>query len=72
MSEVPRDENGRIASPCVRLCCLDDNDICLGCFRTVVEITRWGEATDTERESVLAAARTRRKHHLQRYPLAPH
>lgn len=31
----------RIDSPCVRKCCLDDKDICLGCFRSLIEITNW-------------------------------
>ncbi|WP_156302871.1 DUF1289 domain-containing protein, partial [Methylogaea oryzae] len=25
--------------PCVRNCCLDSTDICLGCFRALAEIT---------------------------------
>ncbi len=28
-------------SPCVRHCCLDDKDICIGCGRTLDEICRW-------------------------------
>lgn len=71
MSNDTRDENGRIASPCVRICCLDDDNVCLGCFRAVEEITRWGEASDAERQAILVAARARRQRHHQRYPLAP-
>ncbi len=29
------------ASPCISICTLDDNDVCLGCRRTLTEITHW-------------------------------
>jgi predicted Fe-S protein YdhL (DUF1289 family) len=32
-----------------------DNRYCLGCKRTLTEITRWGEMTDKERAEVMAA-----------------
>lgn len=32
---------GKIESPCIGNCCLDENDICLGCFRSLTEITQW-------------------------------
>lgn len=72
MSDAPRDEHGRIASPCVRVCCLNDDNVCLGCFRRIDEITRWGESSDAERRRILTAARERRQHHYMRYPFAPH
>jgi hypothetical protein len=49
-----------ILSPCVRNCCLDKQDICIGCGRTVQEITRWGEADDEEKHKILKSAQTRR------------
>lgn len=47
------------ASPCVRSCCLDDNDICLGCGRRLDEILGWHLADAAGRESILALARQR-------------
>ena len=47
------DAGKRVASPCVRNCCLDDNDVCLGCFRTIKEICAWSEASDDERTATL-------------------
>ena len=35
------DTERRVASPCVSICALDNDDICLGCQRTVKEITDW-------------------------------
>ena len=39
-----------VASPCVYVCALDDDDICLGCQRSGEEITRWTHYTDAERQ----------------------
>ncbi|HGE6115813.1 TPA: DUF1289 domain-containing protein [Vibrio cholerae] len=40
-------------SPCVRHCCLDDKDICIGCGRTLDEICRWSSATNGEKQEIL-------------------
>lgn len=48
-----------VASPCVRNCCLDADDVCLGCFRTLTEITQWGGADAHERREILARCRLR-------------
>lgn len=37
-----------------------DNRYCLGCKRTLGEIARWGEMSDTERAAVLAQLKERR------------
>ncbi|MCU1719604.1 DUF1289 domain-containing protein [Pseudomonas sp. 5P_3.1_Bac2] len=42
-----------VASPCVHVCALDDADICLGCQRSVAEISRWNQMDNTERRAVL-------------------
>ncbi|MCK9236688.1 MAG: DUF1289 domain-containing protein [Thiopseudomonas sp.] len=42
-----------IASPCVSICALDDDDVCIGCQRTGDEIIRWGKMTNDERRAVL-------------------
>lgn len=68
MNDYPRNEDERIGSPCVRICCLDDHNICLGCFRTVEDITDWGEASDDERMTILKEAQQRRLRHQRRYP----
>ncbi|VAW53708.1 hypothetical protein MNBD_GAMMA05-1211 [hydrothermal vent metagenome] len=48
-----------IESPCVRNCCLDKQDICLGCSRTIEEIIRWGDANDKEKEKILIDSKER-------------
>ncbi|GAB4351059.1 MAG: DUF1289 domain-containing protein [Gammaproteobacteria bacterium] len=49
-----------ISSPCVRICCLDEQEICLGCFRHIEEITGWSAADDTERLAILERCERRR------------
>jgi len=53
----------RIQSPCIRNCCLSKEDVCLGCFRLLGEITGWTEADDTERRSILLKAAGRKAAH---------
>lgn len=48
-----------VPSPCVRNCCLDEQDICLGCHRSLSEIVAWGTADDTQRRAILDRARQR-------------
>ncbi|EAT11553.1 DUF1289 domain-containing protein [Bermanella marisrubri] len=44
---------GMVKSPCVAVCALDENDVCIGCYRTGEEITQWGEMNNAEKEVVL-------------------
>lgn len=49
-----------VESPCVRNCCLNDADICVGCFRSLEEITRWSLAGDEAKMQILKQAAERR------------
>lgn len=54
-----------VESPCVRNCCLDDSDMCVGCYRSLVEITRWSLVDDEAKAHILVAAAARRnKKHM--------
>jgi len=46
-------------SPCISVCVLDDDDICMGCYRSASEITDWFMATDEQKREVLRRARER-------------
>ncbi|KJZ10362.1 Fe-S-like protein [Marinomonas sp. S3726] len=35
------------------LCCLDDEDVCIGCHRSVKEITAWGRMKHQERKETM-------------------
>lgn len=54
-------EEIKIESPCIRNCCLDGEDVCLGCFRHVDEIIEWGAATNKRRQEILAIADSRKE-----------
>jgi predicted Fe-S protein YdhL (DUF1289 family) len=46
-------------TPCVRNCCLDDNDMCLGCGRLLQEIRDWNRSSPQQREQMLVLAQAR-------------
>lgn len=51
----------RIASPCASICALDNDDICIGCFRTGMEISYWGRLTpEQQRDVVIRSAQRMR------------
>ena len=51
-------------NPCVRNCCLDQADICLGCGRHVDEITGWHQADDAKKQQILQKAAERLQQRL--------
>ena len=53
MTIPPKSQEKPVKSPCVSLCALDINDICMGCQRSADEITRWGTMTNQQRREVL-------------------
>ncbi|WP_426417156.1 DUF1289 domain-containing protein [Aestuariirhabdus sp. LZHN29] len=48
-----------VMSPCVSICALNEEDVCVGCYRTDREIVRWREMSDPERREVIANANQR-------------
>ena len=46
-------------SPCISVCLLDDNDICVGCFRSIDEICAWSAADEGEKRAILERAAAR-------------
>lgn len=50
----------KVESPCIRNCCLNDDDICMGCFRTLDEIKAWLSLTDREKFEVLRKCQERK------------
>tara|TARA_R110000787_G_scaffold61923_5_gene140194 strand:- start:7308 stop:7556 length:249 start_codon:yes stop_codon:yes gene_type:complete len=48
-----------ISSPCVSICALDHEDVCIGCHRTAREIRDWLLMDDDERLEVIAKAAER-------------
>jgi predicted Fe-S protein YdhL (DUF1289 family) len=46
-------------SPCVRNCCLDDDDVCLGCGRSLPEIVAWSTSPEERKLEILGLSRER-------------
>lgn len=54
MTTAPSDNNdNNESSPCIRKCCLDENDVCVGCFRSLSEILAWREKSENEKKVIL-------------------
>ncbi|AZG72956.1 DUF1289 domain-containing protein [Shewanella livingstonensis] len=51
--------NSNIASPCVRQCCLDAQDVCLGCHRSLDEILAWHTMDDQQKIALLETLQQR-------------
>ncbi len=48
-------------SPCIRNCCLDGEDICLGCFRHIDEIVAWSSYSKQDKHHVAELCQKRRE-----------
>jgi predicted Fe-S protein YdhL (DUF1289 family) len=53
-------------SPCIKICELDDDDICLGCYRSASEIGDWWQADPAQQQEILANARQRQQAYATR------
>lgn len=51
-----------IDSPCIAVCQLDDNEeFCIGCFRTPEEIEKWSDLSHEERHKILLELEKRKE-----------
>jgi predicted Fe-S protein YdhL (DUF1289 family) len=61
------DHETPVQSPCVRNCCLDEHDVCVGCGRTLQEIIAWNDAGEAQRRQILARAKRRQEARQARF-----
>jgi predicted Fe-S protein YdhL (DUF1289 family) len=54
------DSQARVASPCIKVCVLDARNVCVGCGRTIEEITTWSRLTPEQQRLVCERAAQRR------------
>ncbi|MFT7185728.1 MAG: putative Fe-S protein YdhL (DUF1289 family) [Pseudohongiellaceae bacterium] len=52
-------DSEEISSPCVSICALNADDICVGCYRTGDEITRWWAMENSEKQQTLDKVKER-------------
>lgn len=54
-------QDAAIESPCVRDCRVDQvTGFCVGCFRTLTEISYWASYTNEQRRRIMTFIETRR------------
>lgn len=51
----------RVKSPCVSICALDGDDVCIGCYRTGIEIGQWSQMTLEQQRVVLMRVEQRER-----------
>jgi predicted Fe-S protein YdhL (DUF1289 family) len=51
------------SSPCVKICRIEDN-LCVGCFRTLQEIAAWKSMTSFEKIEVMELVNDRKSNKL--------
>ena len=56
MNDNPPNETDNVPSPCIRKCCLDANDRCVGCYRTMSEIIGWRDKTVMQKKAIITRA----------------
>jgi predicted Fe-S protein YdhL (DUF1289 family) len=55
-----------VESPCVRNCCLDDDNVCIGCGRELAEIVAWSTSSEEDKRAILARSRERLRARVER------
>ena len=48
-----------IKSPCISVCALNDDGLCIGCWRTADEIAAWSSLDDDDKRGVVKIAQQR-------------
>ena len=44
-----------VLSPCVGVCALNENDVCIGCYRSGNEIREWNGYSNQDKQEVLTS-----------------
>lgn len=56
---MPEPTSQPVESPCVKVCVLDQHNVCVGCGRTLEEIAAWSRAAPEEQRAIRRAAAER-------------
>lgn len=60
-SESPDPQPQAPVTPCIGVCRMDASGVCVGCYRTLAEIARWGSMNDAERLRWIAEVQPTRR-----------
>jgi uncharacterized protein len=56
VDDTPPDEAQPVRSPCIKVCVLDADGMCVGCGRRIDEIAGWAELTAQQQRSICERA----------------
>jgi predicted Fe-S protein YdhL (DUF1289 family) len=59
MKDAAAAKDAAVQSPCIDICRLDAQGLCIGCRRTIGEISEWSRATDARRRQILSELKSR-------------
>ncbi len=57
---------GHVNSPCINICKLDADQICIGCYRTIDEISNWVKYSEQEKCAVIDKSEERKWQKLEK------
>lgn len=61
MTDAPAEPPRAIATPCIKVCIVDaESGLCLGCYRTLMEIAGWARLPEEDRSRLMAELPDRR------------
>ena len=60
-----------VKSPCTGVCKMDASGICIGCFRSVQQVTYWSTYDDATKRVVIEQARAEAERRGQPFPVPP-
>lgn len=51
--------NSNTETPCIGVCQLDQDNMCIGCFRTLSEISLWSRLSSLQKAAVMLEVKNR-------------
>lgn len=63
MTSISNENNKNRLSPCVSKCRLNENKVCISCFRAISEITGWRDKSDNQKRQILARCSQRKNNY---------
>jgi len=57
----------KVYSPCLGVCVLDEDEMCIGCGRLLPEIQWWDTFEDDEKKMIVLASNDRKEEYRKKY-----
>ena len=65
---MPSNSIKNIKSPCINNCQLNNRKICIGCYRSIPEITSWSTASETKKAYIIESCAKRKNTDITTLP----